>query len=231
MRALAAVALAACSSSTPATLTGHAEPRPVLGPAPQIAWHAGQHPPFELTRLPAVARTGDVAVMPLQDNDAGRGNLNLRLEVRDRADRVVDKIEVMTVDEYEQFVPDGEQPTLPLNNRIADANRKLADLHSQHDLVAMRGFETEADGLVVTFDAAHELHVRPRSGADLATVDGTGWLAKPGQRCAQCPPCDNPARLSGFYKAPGINVVVVRIAYSGTDTCWEPPDQLHVIAW
>jgi hypothetical protein len=246
MRAAVAVllvSLAACTSSSSQHRIpdNHAGPPPVLSPVPHIAWHNAHHPPFELTRLPAVARSGEVAILPLQDNDAGRGNVNLRFELRDRADRLVDKFVVMTANEYEQFVPDGEQATLPLNDRIASANRKLADLHSQHDFTAMRAFDASetaeqmtpiaGDGFVVTFGDDHKLHVRAQTGPDLATADGSAWLAPTGKRCAQCPPCENPARLDAFYKAPEINVVVVRITYGGTDTCWEPPDQLHVVTW
>jgi hypothetical protein len=43
--------------------------------------------------------------------------------------------------------------------------------------------------------------------------------------------CSNPAFLSGAYHATEINALVVDIGYKGTDTCWEPSDQLHVIAW
>jgi hypothetical protein len=87
------------------------------------------------------------------------------------------------------------------------------------------------DGLIVTFGDDHKLHVRAQAGVELATVDGLAWLAPTGKRCAQCAPCENPAWLDAFYKAPEINVVVVRITYAGTDICWEPPAQLHVIAW
>jgi hypothetical protein len=228
MRALVAVALVACSASPQRDPVNRERGLSVVAPAPEIAWRDGKPPPFSLTRLPAVARSGEVVVLPLQDNDAGRGNVNLRFEVRDHTDRVVDKFVVMTVDEYERFVPDGVQATLPLDERIAATNRKLHDLHSQHDLVPMHDGDSD---YLVTFADDHHLRVRTKTGIDLADVDGSGWLAPKGQRCAQCPPCENPARLQTFYKASEVKLIVVRIAYAGTDMCWEPPDQLHVVAW
>jgi len=39
------------------------------------------------------------------------------------------------------------------------------------------------------------------------------------------------AFLDGVYHAEGINVLVAQIGYRGTDTCWEPADQMHVVVW
>jgi hypothetical protein len=239
--ALVALTLVACSSaSQPHRPPSNTGPPPVLGAAPRVEWRDANHPPFELTGLPAVARDGEVVVIALQDSDGGRGNVNLRLEIRDRADRVVDTLVVMTPTEYEAFVPDGEHATLPLNERVAAANRKLADLHAQYDLVPMRAFDApgplsaapiEGDGFIVAFGSDHRLHVRPRNGVDLVNVDGSAWLAPTAPRCAQCPPCENVAGLRAFYKAPAINVFAVRIGYTGADLCWEPADQVHVVGW
>ena len=245
MRALAALALAltACGSSAPGSepaLTGHHAPAATpTGPAPTIA--LGERG-FETPGLPAIARAGDLVVLPIIAGDAGRGSPNLRVEVRDRRDKLAEAIEVMAADDYEELVPDGIHAGHVLERRIADANRRLAALHAEHDLTAMRAIPftpepfgppkpVQGAGLAISFDADHQLRVRSDAGALLATVDGTGWLAPSGPRCAQCPPCENPAYLAGAYRVPGIDVLVVRIAYTGTDTCWEPGDQLHVIAW
>lgn len=247
MRALAplcaAVALIACGSSTPPrepAIAGHAPAAAPTGPAPSIAFVDRG---FTTPGLPAIARAGDLAVLPIVDNDGGRGFPNLQVEVRDRRDKLVENHEIMAANDYERLVPDGEHPIPALEARIAAANQRLAQLHADHDLVAMAELEFTPDplgppkpienaGLVISFEADHQLRVREAGGALLATADGTSWLAPPrSPACAQCPPCENPAYLAGAYRAPGIDAVVVRIAYTGTDTCWEPGDQLHVIAW
>ena len=210
------------------------------GPAPQITWTANAT--FDAPQLPAVARTGELAIVAAVDGDGGRGFPNLRLEVRDRGDRLVEKLVVMESNDFEQLVPDGTNASPALQARIAAANRRLADLHAEHDLVPMHehhvgdsfGRETpvEGAGLVVTFGDDNVLRVRTRGGGTtLATANGASWLAPSGKRCPQCPPCENPAWLRAFYKAERVNLVVVRITYSGTDTCWEPGDQLHVVSW
>jgi hypothetical protein len=230
MRALVTLfglGLVACSSATPASapqpaLAGTRAPSPPTGPAPRIAFRDGT---FDTSQLPAIARSGELAVVAAVDGDGGRGYPNLRLEVRDRRDRIVESQLVLVSNDFETLVPDALHAGPELERRVAVANTKLAALHADHDLVAMR----TAEGLAVTFDNAR-LRVR-KDGKLLADVDGTSWLAPSGKRCPQCEPCENPAYLAGVHKADGIDAVVVRIAYKGTDTCWEPGDQQHVVAW
>ena len=240
MRALVALALvlAACGSSAQApALQGRAAKRAPSGPAPTIAFTGGS---FDVERLPAVARTGELVALAITDSDSGRGNPNLRLEVRGRDDRITDTLVVLAANDFETLVPDGVTAAAALEARITAANRKLIALHDDHDLVPMQLFATgdtfaratsvEGDALSVSF--ADDNRLRVRNGTEpLATVDGSTWLAPKGPRCAQCPVCENPAWLDAMFKARDIDVIVVRIQYSGTDTCWEPPAQLHVIAW
>jgi hypothetical protein len=244
--ALALVIAAACSTGARTTqppLSGSAAARAARGPAPRIAWQrlGDGAATFQIDELPRVARSGLLAVVAQVDGDGGRGFPNLRLEVRDKSDRVVEQFAVMDASEYEALAPDGETPAPELVRRIDVANRRLAELHAEHDFVPMRAFAAPAPagrdapvrggGLVVTYTDDDRLRVRARDGATLATADGRSWLAPAGQRCPQCPPCENVARLQAFYSAEHIPTIVVRITYSGTDLCWEPGDQLHVIAW
>lgn len=209
-----AIVLVGCGGSPP-PLAGSAPPSNAVAPtspAPRVGWRritdgAGA---FDIDQLPRVARSGRVAVVAIVEGDGGRGFPNLRLEVRDRDDRVVDQLDVMTSNEYETLVPDGETPAPALVQRIDDANRRLAALHAEHDLVAM----TKADADAATRDTA----VRK------------GWLAPYVRTCAGCQPCENPARLAAMYRADGVPAIVVRVSYTGTDLCWEPGDKLHVLA-
>ncbi len=247
---LAILVVAACSQPAappraPAP-SNHVEPARRDTPPPSIDWKDTR---FAVTGLPAIAKAGEVAVVAIEDSDAGRGFPNLRVEVRDRSDHVVETIPVMVSNDYERLVPDAQHPTPELTKRIADVNAKLAALHDAHDLVPMQALEVMKGGddphlalgqaLVVDWTGAR-LTVDYQPAADararrLASADGTPWLAVQGRRCPQCPPCDNPAFLAGAYHVDVDNtflpVVVVEIGYRGTDTCWEPGHQWHVVAW
>jgi hypothetical protein len=206
--ALAACALAGgCGSSASEPLRNagsdtHATP---ASPPPRIAWRDGQ---FDTGSLPAVGTRGDVVVVPFIENDGGRGFANLRIDVLDASDHVTRRIDVMGTDEYEAFVPDGQHAAPALDARITAANDALASLATEHALVPMQ--RRAKPDLTVDF-AAH------------------GWLAPQGQRCPGCPPCENPPYLDAVYDSPHARFVLVRVAYRGTDTCWEPSSQWHVL--
>jgi hypothetical protein len=238
-----ALAAAACSgSSPPPPLSSHHEAPPAVRrdtPAPHIGW--AEHR-FALAGLPAIAADGSLAVVAVDDGDGGRGYPNLRIEVRDRGDRVIEKRQILLSDDYERLVP-GDDPGPELARRIADANTALADLHARHDLQTAVPLELEDpheterlpitatgdDGLEVAWQAPR---IVVRRGTEaLATVDGSAWLPRAGKRCPACEPCANPAFLGAVTKSPRVDLVVVELAFSGTDTCWEPGHQFHVVAW
>src|SRR3569623_584744 len=235
------VLLAACGSSSShpqATdvIENLPEPaKPRTSPAPSIAGTVGKP---SLTGLPAVARGGEVVVVPISGGDAGRGFPNLKLEIHDRSDKTIQTIDVLTSNEYQQLAPGGvASPALA--KRIASANAELVRQHDLHDLVAMHALELQkptdggeqhlaiGDGMDVDWNRTH-LHVLPHNADhELTTYDGTAWLVKDHTPCPGCTPCENPAFLDGVYPAQDINVLVVQIGYRGTDTCWEPADQMH----
>ncbi|MGE5182233.1 MAG: hypothetical protein ACM31C_09230 [Acidobacteriota bacterium] len=250
MKRLAILVVAACSRPAappraPAP-SNHVEPARRDTPPPSIDWKDTR---FAVHGLPAVAKGGELAVVAVEDSDAGRGFPNLRVEVRDRSDRVVETLPVMVSNEFERLVPDAQHATPELAKRIAAANGRLAALHDAHDLVPLQPLEVmksdddphlaRGDDLFVEW-LGNRLLVGRQPAADapvqhLASRDGTPWLAVQGRRCPQCPPCENPAYLAGAYHADVANtfmpVVVVEIGYRGTDTCWEPGHQWHVVAW
>ena len=51
--------------------------------------------------------------------------------------------------------------------------------------------------------------------------------------CDQCNGeiCHNPAFLDSAYLDAGRKTALLIVQYDGTDTCWEPAAQEHVIAW
>jgi hypothetical protein len=241
---LALLALAACgASSPPAKPTIENRPAPVAQtrdtPAPTIAWTDGK---FELAGLPAVARGGELAIVPISGGDAGRGYPNLTLEVHDRSDKVVQTLVLLTSNEFEKLAPAGAASPA-LTTRITDANVELARLHGVHDLAPMHTLEMQkpldggeqhlaiGDGFDVDWNTNH-LHVLHHNTENaVAVLDGKPWLVKDHTPCPNCTPCENPAYLDGVYHAPGINLLVVQIGYRGSDTCWEPADQMHVVTW
>jgi hypothetical protein len=245
MRTLALVllALAACGGSPappPEVLSSHAsEPLARDTAAPKITWADNT---FVTATLPAVARAAEITVVALRDHDGGRGYPNLEIEVRDRNDKTIQSITILIPNEYETLAPDGK-PGDVLAKRIEAANAELAKLHGVHDLVPMKPLDLQkpadgsdphlaiGDNLDVDWNKDH-LHVFPHNvDRPVTTVDGHGWLAPSHTSCAGCGVCENPAFLGAVYHAPAINIVVVEIRYHGTDTCEEPGDQPHVVAW
>jgi len=241
--ALAAFVVAACGARSepvePLSSNAAPPPTPRDTPAPTIAW--GDHR-LEAVGLPAAARGGELVVVALHEGDGGRGYPNLHVEVRDRSDRTIQSIPVAESDEYERLAPNGE-PGKELAERIAEANRQLARLHGVHDLIAMHKLELQptedggdkhlaiGDGFDVDWNGDH-LHVfHHNTDQSLLTESGLPWLAPEHKPCPTCEPCANPAYLANVYHADAMNLFVVELAYKGTDTCWEPGNQLHVVTW
>jgi len=235
--ALVVIAVGCGGSSGPVAPAPIANDAPIATratPAPTIAWLSTDNA-FDTSALPVIARAAEIAVVAVHDSDGGRGYPNLRLEVRDRNDRTIQTIAVMASSDYEKLVADNQAST-ELQRRIATANRELAKLHGLHDLVAMQplaiqkpaegtphlaiGDDLDVDFTTTRIDVFHHGAQRP--------FTSTSWRvpAVPA-RCAG----ENPAFLQAVYKARDIRALVVEVAYRGTDTCWEPGNQLRVITW
>jgi hypothetical protein len=202
-------------------------------PAPHIAWRDNA---FGTDALPVVARATEVAIVAVREIDGERGFPNLRLEVRDRSDKAIQTITILNSNEYETLAPGGTA-SATLQKRIDAANDELSRLHDLHDLVAMKPLEIQAptdntfphlaigDGVDVDWSSDHVHVFRHNSDRQVVTVDGKAWLA-PAR-----PNCDNPAFLRAAFHAPELAVVVVQLAYRGSDSCGVPSDQFHVVAW
>lgn len=237
---VAAIAVAtACGRRQGRDTSERIAPQPGDHTAPMVLWRNNG---FVTERLPAVARGAEIVVVVLRENDAGRGFPNLRIEIRDRGDKVMRSIEVMNSNEYETLAPTGAA-TPTLARRIAAANLELAKLHAIHCLAAMKPLDMPhsddgGDPFVASSDEISaiwrddRLQVQAFNAPQrVASVDVRPWLAPPHASCALCAPCENPAFLGAVYHAPRIDVVVAQIRYRGSDACWEPSDQFHVVAW
>ncbi len=239
MRAALLVAIAACGSSAPPAVVpvSHVEAVPRTTPAPTIEW-AGDK--LAAPGLPAAASHGEVAVIAVSDLDGGRGWPNLHIEVRDRSDKLIQTIAVMTPNEYETFVVDGK-PTGKLDERIAAANRELAKLHGVHDLVALHALElggsgdtepgaiASGDGLDVEFRGNRvRLFHRPQQ-RPFDVRSAQSWLIPETKDRGQI--CEYPASLAGVFHSSEIRLIVVEIQYRSSDTCADPSPSFHVVAY
>lgn len=231
-RAVLLLALGACGSSTTTAppLQGSAAPPPA-SPAPSIGWSTDR---FAHTGLPAVANEGQIVVFWTSMNDGGRGYPNLTLESRTRGDAPDQKTKVLSVDEYEAMVPE-TTPSPAFTKRIAAGNQWLADLHRRLDLRPMRELVVDSTDRWtqhaakiddVTLDWQKD-HLTIRRGAVTLVSRDTpaSWNASSKDSCA------NASKLGAAWIDIGRRVALVDVTYNGTDACWEPSDQLHVVSW
>ncbi len=245
MRALPLLAglagLGACWSSPPPSAP--AAPPSTSTAAPSIAWDE-RHIVDRF--LPAIASDGSVVVLGIADPDGARGNPNFRIELRGRDDRRRSTHEVLSVNEVETGAFfDETGPLPPLRDRITRGNEHLATLHATHRLVPLKkmSLENEDDAplanqtahggnLVVAWKSDHVI-VRDERGngtavlLDLPAPDS--WLAA--RRPSSTHACTNPAFLDETWASPEHRLAVITVNYEGSDLCWEPNAQQHVITW
>lgn len=206
MRALAVVALVACSSS----------PQP---PALGNAAHDGGLPPaverggtFGLTArgLPAISRDGRQIVVALREPDGERGFANLTLIVIDRRDAEVARHVVLSAAEADQFLDDAEGKNPALDERVARANAWLA----------ARALRTMSVTTAIRWTPSR------------LQIENEGERETPASWLPAKIDCERTARLGGAAIAKDQRVAVVTITYdSGRDFCPTPPDQFHVVTW
>jgi hypothetical protein len=231
-----------CRGSAPA---GTVSPRPSGPAAPSSAPPSLSIAPYglDVDGLPAASREGDFVVVATSEGDGGRGFPSLTLEARDRNDRLLARRVVFHPAEYRELWPEDRDPTAAIEARVKSANALLAAWHAEHDLAALvplareEGDEPPAVrrvyGLGIEISWLDET-VRVARSDDrvaLAARAASAWQPSPVQRCPGCPVCVNPAYLRGGWKAHGRDLALVEVGFRGTDTCWEPGDRVHVVAW
>ncbi|MGN6108609.1 MAG: hypothetical protein ACTHU0_26120, partial [Kofleriaceae bacterium] len=232
-----------CGSSAPGPLHHTGSSPPTAGP--EVTWgQAG----FETPRLPAVSADGELVVLAYQDIDGGRGNPNLRLVTVDRRDTETGRHVVLAADDADQLIgPDPRSPEL--DARIAEANRWLGELHGRRALVALAPLaEDNAPDVAPserTRAAGGGVTVEWKGGQLRITQDGKvvvdratppQWLAEdrpipPEVTGGELEKCSNAAFLGGAAVDVEHEVAVITVSYTGTDLCWEPANQQHVVAW
>lgn len=241
LRFVASCSLAACATTAPAPITNQPA-RPALPPAAAPVLSVSDV--FSLTRpFPLVSSDGTVVVLAVEDGDGGRGYPNLRFVVKDRRDQILATHVVLAADEADGYLGDAEL-TKRLAPRIERANAWLAEQNAKYSLVALPAFtvvhgddgygdvkSVVRDDMAATWRAntldisagrtplVHRATPRDWLAEQRAMPDGAGEL------------CENPAFLAGAAVDPARRIAVVTVSYTGTDTCWEPPDQQRVVTW
>ena len=228
------VALAACGpAAAPPPLSGSATTSASESPTPTIAWRGRE---IATTGLPAIARDGSSVVLAHRDTDGGRGNPNVTLIEKDRDDRAVGQLVVVTATDVDELTP------AQLAERFAKAGAWLRERHAARHLVPLTTLATsrptddaaaQATGTGVTLRwVPNQLVIERPHGAPVTRATPVSWLAADHPMCRNCSEvCHNDAFLGGGHVDLERSVAIVVVSYRGTDTCWEPSSDEHVVAW
>ena len=242
---LAALVLAAACGSRSTAPVGNRGTSTPAGDAPAVTATTDGEGDFALqfhaTGLPAVTDDGKSVALAHQGEDGARGAPNLTVIEKDRADKVVRELVVQTADGGEALLDDAAPA--PPTERLAEANRYLTETHARRRLFPLTAMTLDrsreadfghgstlaasGDGVDVAWDEGQlKVTAGGRVVVDLATQ---GWTVEP--TTSDGIECSNPSFLGEAWVDAARKLVVVRIAYTGNDTCWEPDSQLHVVAW
>ena len=179
-----------------------------------------------------MTKDGSAILLKIVDADGARGAPNLAIELRDRHDRGIgSRVVVIPLD------GDLDAPTQA--QRMADAER----------LIGSRTFVGVTDTMASASTDLPQNH--QRFGSRDTTIDyepGHFTVRQGGKIVArrETPKawrgssyfdklldltCSNPDYLRNVYLATDAHLAVFDVAYRGNDSCWEPTNELHVVAW
>lgn len=226
-----------------------------LGPAPTVAWQATSDGDFSgdfvITGAPGLSADGSRVLLAKRGEDGARGAPNLALEVRDRDDRQLAHLVVMTPEQGEAYGGGAETPAAPPD--LGPANAWIAGEHAKANFApmtatdAVEGTETEAQeqagevpprlatvgALVVSFDEGAHLIITD-GGKPVLDRTMSAWQPPSYPMYEGAGPdeqCFNPVYLQRVYVDAAHHLAVLEVAFRGTDTCWEPDDEFHVVTW
>lgn len=232
---LAGPALAACGHSDPPPLTGRAA---VTTPPPRVAWRDRD---IAITGLPAIAADGSSVIVAHRDSDGERGNPNLALIEKDRDDRALRRLEVITATEVDQL------DAAAIARRFDAAMAWLDERHAAAHLVAMAHLALQpasdtapavatGPGIRVRWAPSQiAIDLAPSAtapGGPIARTTPPSWLVADRPMCPGCAEvCHVDAVLAGAEVDLARRVAVVDVAFRAPDACWEPGAEAHVVAW
>jgi hypothetical protein len=252
----AALALAGCPSNRglPASAVATPTPTPVpratpAAQAPVILLIGGEgQAEIQTTGLPAMSADGQRIVIGYQGEDGARAFPNLALIVKDRTDATIETVPVMTVDDGGEVDP--AEVTPEQQAAFDRGNAYLSNSHAQvgwvtltkAPLTILDGDETssimaehiQASSGEVAVELSRDGHLVVRDhGEVVIDRENPDWLVADQPMGTGDPDdvCSNPPYLEDAWIAAEQSLALVRIAYAGTDTCWEPDSQYHVITW
>jgi hypothetical protein len=224
--------LTACPHPKPAA--------PAAGDAPKVACTvdskaAGSCDYFP-TGLPAVTPDGKTVVIGVIGEDGARGAPNFRLSERRVADDVEEKSLVVETPD-QTLSPEQRQAKLDEANR-ALAGRGLLPLTPYPLPCEGDGKMCDEPDVPVFAAGPYQVEfVEPkltirRDGAVVLERDESAWSVKPhtvgeGEDAIAC---TNPAGLATVWADLDRGVLLLLVHYHGTDTCWEPDSEYHVLA-
>ncbi|HEY6034645.1 MAG TPA: hypothetical protein VIV58_10310 [Kofleriaceae bacterium] len=234
MRVAWLLAVAACQQGVaPAAKPGSAAaPAPTAPPADAAraidAPLDASDPTAHLFELPTAmaTRDGKLVLVKVIDDDGARGAQNLALELRDRSDRVVERVVVLALDER------ADAATLARRAAAADALIESHQLVPLDELARTSDDDGEFAGAGMTVHWAHERFAFALNGKRVLDRPvpvkwrGTRYFSK-----LEDLTCNNPDFLRGVSASPANRLAVVDVAYKGNDTCWEPTGHAHVVTW
>jgi hypothetical protein len=233
MRLASILAIAACGQSAPPPLAGRATSAAPATPEPTVRWG-----PRAITAegLPAIASDGSTIAIAHRDSDGGRGNPNLTLIEKDRNDRELGRFVVLTATEADDLAP------AQIEDRFQKAAVWLHERHTTKHLVPLTalvpGQPTEGPPASVTGNGVtlrwtpNQLTIERGPSTLLRRPTPLSWLAPEYPMCRGCSEvCRNDAFLGGGYLDIARRVAIVVVTYRGTDLCWEPSAQEHVVTW
>jgi hypothetical protein len=238
------VTLAACGGGSKAKPLGNFATGEPAGAPPTLTWTGGAPTDggtFDVSGLPAVSDDGGRVLVARQVSDGGRGYPNLALITRDRTDKTVEERVVLDAEKV-----DGMNDPIDVT---AD-NQYLATSHAAArwrpltaaavqaagggtDLMDASAWTSQAGEVSLRFDDAGHLVVE-HGGKTVVDDVMADWLVKPYpmyEGAGTDEMCGNPVFLAGAFVDAHRRLAVLQVDFRGTDSCWEPGVEYHVVAW
>ncbi len=181
--------------------------------------------------FPAISQDGSHVAFAFVDGDGGRGNPNLAIRFfRTANGRKDGEVSILTPDEAEG----GRTPALEqqIRTRATEAMAKITE-GAYHSLAFLVRFDGEQTGTVEGTAEGLKLTWNTENG-DVTVLDEPGGAQRFTKRLRgtrvrgpECPPMLDPL-LRGAWADTTAGVLVLEVAFQGSDSCWEPANEITV---
>lgn len=210
-------------------------PLPDAAPAPPVVDAApppDAEAPYVMTPLDRInavpvamaTKDGKLVLLRIVDDDGARGDPNLAFELRDRSDRTTKRQVVLALDET---LSDAKHL-----QRIAAAEKLIAAHALAPVPLLVPGDDKTFEGEGLTIDTRRgRIVIEQGTQQLLDRAMPATWKSKSYVDKLEGITCTNPEFVRTAYAAPAKKLVVLEVAYEGTDSCWAPSARLHVVSW